>query len=88
MADRSEVNRWGTDESTDGPIHLRGHFRFTLSSSKSELLETIEDILQQHVGWYVVQYHGCDHDRDPSETEGCSIDAEITWGPVPDGVRV
>jgi len=54
---------------------------FALDTSKTTLLNGFEDLLQQYVPWYEIQYHGCTHD---GTTGPCSWDDARTWGPVPE----
>jgi hypothetical protein len=75
-------------EQQPAPTHLHGTFRFTLDSTKRELIGQAEDVLQQVVNWYVLGYHGCDHDLEGSDRGDCSWDAVVTWGPVPSEVSL
>jgi hypothetical protein len=67
----------------EAPQHFQGRYRFSLSSSKTALLDEAEQALQQYVDWYLLRYHGCSHDGTGGE---CGWDDTRSWGPVPQEV--
>lgn len=66
--------------------HLRGNWRFSLDSTKQNLIDQIENKLQKWVSWYIVGYHGCDHDI--SDRNGCVWNRKEEFGKVPNGVSL
>lgn len=82
--EQAQVGGFGTEP----PLHLFGQFRFSLANSRSTLLDGVENVLQQYVGWYLVGYHGCDHDEAPTQNAGCQWNERREFGPVPSEVKL
>lgn len=72
-------------EDVPGSPYFLAKYRFTLNSTKSTLIDQIENALQRVVPWYVVKYHGCYHDGEEAD---CSWNRVETFGTVPSGVEV
>jgi len=73
---------------TEPPLHLYGQFRFSLADNRSTLLDGAEDELQQYVNWYLVGYHGCDHDEAPAQGASCQWNERREFGPVPSELKL
>jgi hypothetical protein len=74
------------EQGSSAPPHFEGTYRFTLDSTRSTLLDEIENVLQQVVDWYIVAYHGCTHDEDGGGD--CTWNERREWGTVPTEVQV
>lgn len=59
-----------TSPSINVPNHIRGLYRFDELDRKNKLTQDFT-MLTRDAKWGVVMVHECDHDKPPSERDGC-----------------
>ena len=72
---RSDVSFVEPDDGSE--TYVQGSYRFTIDESKANIIDQLEQRLQNHVEWYEIKYHVCDHGK--NDRGGCEWDDVIEW---------